>query len=139
MTLAFHPRRGTVLYCDFTTGFVAPEMVKKRPVVVVSGTKHGMVCTVIPLSTSEPTTIERWHHLITDISLPNALRHARTWAKCDMITTVALRRLDRVKDGVKVDGKTNYVAHRVSDADLLAIENGIIAALRMEHLTHPAA
>lgn len=44
-----------VLICDFTTGFQAPEMVKKRPVVVVSPRRRiGQVCTVVPLSSVAP-------------------------------------------------------------------------------------
>ena len=35
MTLPYFPRRGEVLICDFDSGFLPPEMVKKRPVVVV--------------------------------------------------------------------------------------------------------
>jgi mRNA interferase MazF len=31
MPLKFHPEPGTILICDYTTGFIAPEMVKRRP------------------------------------------------------------------------------------------------------------
>ena len=36
MALNFHPEPGMVLICDFTTGFRVPEIVKRRPVVVIS-------------------------------------------------------------------------------------------------------
>ena len=36
MPITFHPHPGTVLICDFFTGFQPPEMVKRRHVVVVS-------------------------------------------------------------------------------------------------------
>lgn len=36
MALRFHPKPGTILMCDFDTGFQVPEMVKKRPVIVLS-------------------------------------------------------------------------------------------------------
>ena len=39
--------------CDFRTGFKPPEMVKMRPVVVVSGKRTG-VGTVVPLSATAP-------------------------------------------------------------------------------------
>ena len=42
MPITFHPSPGTVLICDFTTGFQPPEMVKRRHVVVVS---HAAVTT----------------------------------------------------------------------------------------------
>ena len=35
MALAFQPRPGTVVMCDFS-GYVVPEMVKVRPVVVIA-------------------------------------------------------------------------------------------------------
>ncbi|WP_210210156.1 type II toxin-antitoxin system PemK/MazF family toxin [Rhodopseudomonas palustris] len=59
MTLKFHPEPGTILICDYSTGFKAPEMVKKRPVVTVSPRlkrRDGLV-TVVPLSTSRPEPV----------------------------------------------------------------------------------
>jgi uncharacterized protein YifN (PemK superfamily) len=35
MPIQFYPRAGQILMCEFT-GFVVPEMVKPRPVIVVS-------------------------------------------------------------------------------------------------------
>jgi len=51
-----------VLMCDFT-GFKPPEMVKQRPVVVVSPRyrRHTGVCLVVPLSTVAPPEIEPHH------------------------------------------------------------------------------
>lgn len=51
-----HPKIGTILICDFDQGFKEPEMVKRRPVIVVSpkiSTRPGL-CTVVALSTTEP-------------------------------------------------------------------------------------
>ena len=36
MPLTFHPDPGTLLVCNFDTGFIPPEMVKRRLVVVIS-------------------------------------------------------------------------------------------------------
>ena len=60
MALTFHPKPGTILMCDFSAGFKAPEMVKVRPVIVVSPKrKHcSGLCTVVAISTVTPTTIE---------------------------------------------------------------------------------
>ena len=55
--ITFHPKPGHVLICDFNTGFRPPEMVKKRPVVVISESRQQLV-TVVPLSTTEPNPIE---------------------------------------------------------------------------------
>jgi len=53
MPINFHPKRGTVPMCDYTTGFKAPEMVKRRQVVVVSPRyrRHTGFCIVVPLGT----------------------------------------------------------------------------------------
>ena len=58
MAINFHPRLGQVLYCDFKTGFRPPEMVKARPVVVLSRNHHEL-CTVVPLSGTEPKESRR--------------------------------------------------------------------------------
>ena len=59
--LTFHPKPGTLLICDFDRGFKAPEMVKKRPVVVISPRRRKstpQLCTVVPLSSSAPNPVE---------------------------------------------------------------------------------
>jgi len=134
MALTFHPQRGSILFCDFTTGFVEPEMVKKRPIVVISGKHNGGIVSVVPLSTKPPEPKRDWHHLLSSDSLPHCLRKDDNWAKCDMLTAVAITRLDRVmyRSG---DGKRNYVSHKVNAADMDAIESGILAALCMKRLT----
>ncbi len=38
--LKFQPKVGSVVYCDYV-GFIAPEMIKNRPVIVVSKHKHN--------------------------------------------------------------------------------------------------
>ena len=46
------------------------------------------------------------------------------WAKCDMLATVALNRLDRVKTGHRT-----YQVFQIGRADLAAIMTAIRAAL----------
>lgn len=54
MPLYYHPKQGDVLLCDFTRGFVAPEMLKIRKVVVISptATHSRKLCTVVPISST---------------------------------------------------------------------------------------
>ena len=115
--------------CDFGTGFKAPEMVKKRPVVVLSN-RHREVATVVPISTTEPVPVEACHHELADSSLPLPLRGKPHWAKCDMVTTVALWRLDRVR-GKKhpTTGKRTYSSRMVSSEDLVAILEAVGSVL----------
>ena len=71
--------------CDFTTGFKFPEMVKERPVVVISEQlKDDLpVCRVIPLSTTRPPEVRAYHHKMEKASLPSSLEQEdEVWAKC---------------------------------------------------------
>lgn len=101
MALKFHPKPGTILVCDYA-GFRVPEMVKRRPCVVVSPRlrrRHDL-CTVVPLNATPPKPPRPYHHLITlDRPLPHAFDAAAMWAKCDMLATVSFARLDLIKVG----------------------------------------
>ena len=44
MTLGFHPNAGDIVICDYATGFKPPEMVKVRPVVVISPRRRSSAC-----------------------------------------------------------------------------------------------
>lgn len=88
---------GSLVVCDFN-GFKAPEMVKCRPVVVVAPHwNRPNLCTIVPLSTTAPDTMMPYHYAFNANPIPG--RSDPTWAKCDMVTTVSLGRLDRVKLG----------------------------------------
>lgn len=85
-----------VLMCDFS-GFVAPEMVKTRPVAVISPNhmrRPGLV-TVVPLSTTPPEPILEYHYCLKGSPIPGD--SSIVWAKCDMVVTVRLERLERIR------------------------------------------
>lgn len=125
MPITFHPKAGTLLMCDFTTGFKPPEMVKVRPVIVVSR-KNSHIAIVVPLSTVEPIPFGPCHVEMSLDSLPNSLRDKRCWAKCDMVSHVAFWRLDRVKNGkCPKTGKRIYVAPQITDVDLAQIRQAL--------------
>ncbi len=70
MALTFQPRPGTVVMCDFA-GYVVPEMVKVRPVVVIArNRKNRHLVTVVPLSTTVPNNMEDHHHQLRTNPLP---------------------------------------------------------------------
>lgn len=97
MALTVHPKAGYVLICNFT-GYVAPEMIKARPVVVVSPNhmrRPGLV-SVVPLSTTAPEPIEPYHYRLIGNPVPGSSA-GEVWAKCDMLATVSVTRLDRIK------------------------------------------
>ena len=134
MPLTFHPHPGMVLICDFNTGFKAPEMIKRRPVVVISPRprRSNQLCTIVPLSTTAPNPVEPFHHRMNPLSLPGKLARKETWAKCDMLATVSLGRLDRVMIGKEPGGKRIYVAEQILAEDLEAIRRGVMIALGIE-------
>ena len=137
MPLTFHPKPGMVLMCDFNTGFVAPEMVKKRPVVVVlpRPRRSNQLCTIVPLSTTRPVPVEPHHHQMDSRSLPGKFAGNKTWTKCDMVATVSLNRLDRVMVGKDRSGKRLYVAQLVIPEEFLAIQRGLLTAIGLADLT----
>ncbi|NLS95397.1 MAG: hypothetical protein GXX96_24915 [Planctomycetaceae bacterium] len=138
MPITFHPKPGQVLMCDFNTGFRPPEMVKKRLVVVVSR-KNRELATIVPLSSTAPMPVEPCHHEMQDASLPLSFRGRRTWAKCDMLTTVGYWRLDRVQIGKHpTTGNRMYVSQVVSPEDLAGIRRAILHVLGLGGLTSAA-
>jgi mRNA interferase MazF len=98
MAIFAHPRPGTVLICNFD-GFREPEMVKARPVVIVSPhyiERYGLYA-VVPLSSSAPEPVRPYHYRFAESRVPGM--PDAVWAKCDMVVSVAESRLDRVKVG----------------------------------------
>jgi uncharacterized protein YifN (PemK superfamily) len=125
MPLQYQPKEGSVLICDFR-GYEVPEMVKVRPVVVIR--KHRtnrLLVTVVPLSTTAPESFLD-HHL----ELENHLQGGSPicWAKCDMVATVSLPRLDRIKRRDR-QGKRVYEILQLSVEEFAAIKAAVRSAL----------
>ena len=134
MALKFHPSPGAILICDYSTGFILPEMIKKRPVIVISPRprRQRQLCTIVPLSTTKPDPIESYHHQLNSLSLPDKLARKETWAKCDMLATVSLERLDRIKIGKDMNGKRIYINHSIISEDMDAIMKCVLTALGLK-------
>lgn len=126
-----HPEPGDLLMCDFTTGFREPEMIKKRPVVIISPRprRATQLCTVVPISTSPPYPVLPCHHCLDPASVPEVFRENANWAKCDMLYTVSLDRLDRIKCGRDKEGKRIYVVYRITEDDLASIRLAVTRGL----------
>ncbi|WP_273822738.1 MULTISPECIES: type II toxin-antitoxin system PemK/MazF family toxin [Pseudomonas] len=131
MPLKYQPKEGSVLICDFS-GFVAPEMVKQRPVVVLRKHPHNnRLVTVVPLSTTEPEKLCVYH-----VELPCYLtgEAKKSWAKCDMLYTVSLDRLDRIKTKGR-DGKRQYEVLTMSAEHFIAVKTAVLAGLNFSPLS----
>lgn len=120
MALKFHPKPGTVLICDYRTGFIVPEMVKRRPAVVISPRlrRRDGLCTVVPLSTTPPPEPMPYHcELIMASPLPAPFDAARVWVKADMLATVGFHRLDLPRLP-RQDGQRQYLTVVLQEDDL---------------------
>jgi mRNA interferase MazF len=132
MPLPYLPNRGEILICDFDTGFREPEMVKKRPAIVVSSkASHGRrLCTVVPLSTTAPVPPKPWHHPLPHVTVPGWIAAATMWAKCDMLATVSFDRLNKPYIKTQQSGR-KYVGVFLCDEDMTAINECLRAYLRL--------
>ena len=113
--------------CDFA-GFIVPEMVKVRPVVILSKHKHNRhLVTIVPLSTTEPTKLEDHHHeLSTNPRLDDHFFFNDTTTT--EIYTVALARLDRYQIG-----KNQFVTPTLAQSDFDAIRAGVVSSLNLAY------
>ena len=135
--LKFHPEPGTILICNFD-GFKEPEMVKARPVVVVSPRlkrRHGLL-TVAPLSTLEPEPCMGYHCRVELLQpLPEPFTRTVMWVKADMIYNVGFHRLGLVRTGRDSTGKRKYLTPKLSRETMVQIQTCMLVGLGMQQLT----
>src|SRR5258707_15296036 len=130
MALQFHPRAATLLMCDFR-GSISPEINKRRPVIVVTPrlAYRDKLCMVVPTSTTAPLHPQPFQVSLSKNYHPNEPDEIAVWAKCDLIMSVSMDRLDRFHVG-----KRQFVAPTISEEDLKAVRRGIFAALGFPQL-----
>jgi uncharacterized protein YifN (PemK superfamily) len=110
----FYPKKRMILMCDFERGgFVAPEMVKRRRVIVLR--VFGRLALVVPLSATEPVPLRPFHAAIEPAGYHSVT--VPVWAKADTLAHVSLERLDRVN----VLGKNKTERIRVEDFERVLI------------------
>lgn len=132
--LKFHPGYGCILMCDFSHQAV-PEMVKTRPVVVISRkAANSQLCTVVPLSSTEPDPKHPWHAKMTREKMPASLRGKECWAKCDCVATVSFARLDRIRHKHPQTGARVYSSPKLYQPDLDAIREALLSYFGMADL-----
>jgi uncharacterized protein YifN (PemK superfamily) len=127
MRLPYLPKAGEVLICNFDNGgFMPPEMVKRRPVVVVSRKDSHVrhLCTVVPISSTPPDERKIWHHPLPQLRVPGFDDTEDRWAKCDMIATVSFERLTKPYRLTRGHGR-QFIGVHLSDADLAAVRECI--------------
>lgn len=84
--------------CDFD-GFVQPEMVKRRRVIVVSPRNRGAgVALVVPVSTTAPRVPRSVHVRLPGEGAYECFADApEVWVKSDLVAHVRFERLSRVR------------------------------------------
>lgn len=139
MALQHHPKVGEILLCVFPSEFAPPEMIKTRPVVVISPKIAGRsnLVSIVPLSTTAPNPVQRHHFRVPIERMPRRLQAEATevWAKCDMLYTFGLGRLDRFKAGRdRVTGKRLYESGQLELEQIIGLRICIAAALGITQL-----
>ncbi|WP_425262486.1 type II toxin-antitoxin system PemK/MazF family toxin [Salipiger marinus] len=87
---------GSIVRVDLNDGFRPPEMVKRRPCVVLSPPIPGRarLCSIVPLSTTPPNpTLPHHMQISLNPSLPTPYESPTMWVKGDIVLTVAFHRL----------------------------------------------
>jgi mRNA interferase MazF len=130
VSLLFHPRAGQVFVCDFA-GFKAPEMIKPRPVVVVSPRlpyRDGIVA-IVPISLTAPRhqlpfcfRLSRNYHPGESPDLP-------CWAKADMVMNIGSYRLSAFKIG-----RRKYEYPTLTPDDLAGVRHAVLCGLGLDRV-----
>ena len=127
MAITFYPKAGMVLMCNFR-GYMLPEIVKTRPVVVISPNhlQRPGLCTVVPLSTTFPNPVCEYHYRLVGNPIPGD-RAPEIWAKCDLVASISVKRLDRIRIA-----RGTYEVGRVSMAQVRAMRLAVIRSIGVD-------
>ena len=132
MALKFHPQPGAVLLCDYATGFKVPEMVKIRPVIIVSPRfrERPGLSTVVPLSTTPPIPVMPYHCEVSPTPVaPPPYDTGTVWAKADMVATISQDRLKPFHYRPTPGAQRKYVYPTITADELDAVRHCVCEAL----------
>lgn len=116
--------------CDLA-GMREPEIVKVRPVVIISPRlpyRSGLV-TIVPISLSPPRHEVPYNYKLSKNYNPLESDDLDCWAKCDLVMNLSLTRLDSFKVGRRKWETPTILPH-----DLRGIRVGVLYGLGMGHL-----
>ncbi len=138
MPIQFPVGPGTILLCDYTMGgFRPPEMVKRRPAVVISprlAHRDGL-CAVVPLSGSEPDRpLAYVVRLALQEPLPDPFVQSVWWAKCDHVATVGFARLDLFRTVRDPSGRRRYLHPKLPPDQMREVRAAVLHGLGMGNL-----
>lgn len=135
------PKPGEIYMCDFS-GYIEPEIVKFRRVVVVSPPNPGAkLALVVPISTTRPHKLQPIHVELPGETVYRCFTVPTVWVKADLIAHVRFDRLDRVRipvlgpDGKPIFRKYEYLAPiSISQAHLQEVRKAILHSLGLGRL-----
>lgn len=132
MALRFQPAPGTILNCDFS-GYILPEIVKLRQVVVIWKHKtNAKLVYIVPLSTTPPHTPTLAVELpCLPIPRPGQDASTRIWVKCDMIYTVSTDRLSMPVNRASRRSSTP-ININIATPELMAVKETLARALHLK-------
>jgi mRNA interferase MazF len=128
----WQPQPGQILICHFGLGFRPPEMVKTRPVMVISPKTRiwTKLCLVVPISSRAPIPVQNHHFKLPEGLLPDR-KYAEAWIKGDTIMAVGCHRLDRLKVRHR-----QYVVPQAPPNVLKEVRRCVLHATGMQALTN---
>ena len=132
MALLFHPRAGQVFMCDLS-GFNEPEMVKPRPVVVVSPRlphRHDIVA-IVPISLTPPRHTLPYCFKLSKNYHPDEPDDLQSWAKADMLLNLGTYRLSAFKIG-----RRQYAYPTLTPEDLAGVRHAILCGLGLDAIAN---
>lgn len=138
MAIQYHPGQGAIVIVDFDQGFRTPEMIKRRPALVICpqiATRPGL-CTVVALSTTAPNLVMPYHaEIALPFTLPAPYDSPTMWIKGDMVNTVGFHRIDLIRLGKDKSGTRQYLTTPVGKELLRTAHHCLLNSLGLSSLT----
>ena len=130
MPIKFFPRSGQILMCDFK-GFVPPEMVKPRPVIVVSPRLpyRSEIVAVVPVSTTAPRHELPFCFRLSKNYHPEEPDDLACWAKADMLMNLGAYRLNGFHTG-----RRKWEYPQLSGEDLAGVRRAVLCGLGLDRV-----
>ena len=119
--------------CSFS-GFKVPEMVKVRPVVVVSPRlpRRSEIVAVVPISLTEPMPLMPYQIRLSKNYHPSEADDLPCWAIADLVMNIGIYRLESFKVG-----RRKWAAPQMTGDDLAAVREAVLHGLGMFPVAKP--
>lgn len=130
MSLLFHPSAGQIFVCDFN-GFKEPEMVKSRPIIVVSPRLpyRSEIVAIVPISLTAPKHDLPFCYRLSKNYHPKEPDDLACWAKADMLMNIGTYRLSAFKVG-----RRKYTYPALTAEDLAGVRHAILCGLGLDRI-----